>query len=58
LQQLVSFAHERKVRTIAPLVENAQTAAALWSAGVDFIQGDFVQEASADLDFDFSASAI
>lgn len=58
LRQLIGHAHERKIRVVAPLVETAQTAASLWNTGVDFIQGDFVQQASQDLEFDFRASAM
>ena len=58
LRQLVAYAHEHKIRVVAPLVEDAQTAAGLWSTGVDFIQGDFVQQATQDLEFDFRASAL
>jgi diguanylate cyclase (GGDEF)-like protein len=58
LRQLVSMAHDRGVKLITPLVEDAQSAAMLWSIGLDYIQGDFVQQAAQDLDFDFSASAI
>jgi EAL domain-containing protein (putative c-di-GMP-specific phosphodiesterase class I) len=57
LRQLVGYAHERSIRLVAPLVEDAQTAAALWATGIDFIQGDFVQQATQDLEFDFRASA-
>jgi len=57
LQQIIAFAHERSMRVIAPLVEDAKTAAGLWTSGVDFIQGDFVQQATQDLEFDFRASA-
>jgi diguanylate cyclase (GGDEF)-like protein len=58
LRQLVAYAHERKVKIVAPMVEDAQAAAALWSTGVDFIQGNFVQQAGQDLEFDFRASAM
>ena len=58
VRQLVQFAREHDLRLIAPQVEDAQAAAALWTAGVDFIQGNFVQPAGSDLDFDFRASAI
>jgi diguanylate cyclase (GGDEF)-like protein len=58
LAAVIVFAHQRDMRVIAPLVEDASTAAGLWSSGVDFIQGDFVQQATQDLDFDFSASAL
>lgn len=58
LESLVSLAHARDIRVIAPQVEDARTAAGLWSTGVDFVQGDFVQRATQDLEFDFRASAL
>ena len=32
LRQIVAHAHEHKMRVVAPLVEDAKTAAGLWSA--------------------------
>jgi EAL domain-containing protein (putative c-di-GMP-specific phosphodiesterase class I)/PleD family two-component response regulator len=58
LRELVAAAHERNMQVIAPRVEDARGAAALWSAGVDFIQGNFVQRAGHDLAFDFHASVM
>ncbi len=58
LRDLVTLAHERSMQVIAPRVEDARGAAALWSAGVDFIQGNFVQRAAHDLAFDFHASVM
>jgi EAL domain-containing protein (putative c-di-GMP-specific phosphodiesterase class I)/PleD family two-component response regulator len=58
LRDLVAFAHERNMQVIAPRVEDARGAAALWGAGVDFIQGNFVQRAGHDLAFDFHASVM
>ena len=58
LRDLVALAHERNMQVIAPRVEDARGAAALWSAGVDFIQGNFVQRAGHDLAFDFHASVM
>ncbi len=58
LQKLVNFARERSLRVIAPMVEDASTAALLWSTGVDFMQGNFVQQATRTMDFDFSAGAL
>ncbi|HEY6986199.1 MAG TPA: EAL domain-containing protein [Rhodanobacteraceae bacterium] len=58
LRELVVLAHERGMQVIAPRVEDARGAAALWSAGVDFIQGNFVQRAGHDLAFDFHASVM
>lgn len=56
LRALVDRAHECGKRVIAPRVEDARGAATLWTAGVDFIQGNFVQQAGHDLAFDFHAS--
>jgi len=58
LRALVEMAHENGKRVIAPRVEDARGAAALWTAGVDFIQGNFVQQAGQELIFDFHASAL
>lgn len=58
LRDLVTLAHERGMQVIAPRVEDARGAAALWSAGVDFIQGNFVQRAGHDLAFDFHESVM
>jgi diguanylate cyclase (GGDEF)-like protein len=55
LKRLVQYAAEHRILLVAPMVEDAQTAALLWTSGVDFIQGDFVQQATADLEFDFRA---
>lgn len=58
LRQIVAHAHGKRIEVIAPRIENAQSAALLWTAGVDFIQGDFVQQAGQDLSFDFHAASI
>jgi diguanylate cyclase (GGDEF)-like protein len=58
LRAMVSAAHDGGRQVIAARVENAQTAAALWSLGVDLIQGNFVQQPGAELGFDFSTSAL
>jgi len=58
LRQTITHVRERGIRIIAPQVEDAQCAAALWSTGVDYIQGDFVQQATQSLDFDFAAAAM
>jgi diguanylate cyclase (GGDEF)-like protein len=58
LRQAIQHLRERSIRIVAPQVEDAQVAAGLWSTGVDFIQGNFVQQATQDLEFDFNASAL
>ncbi|MGH8164910.1 MAG: EAL domain-containing protein, partial [Rhodanobacteraceae bacterium] len=50
---LVKTAHEHGRQVIAPRVEDAGTAARLCAAGVDFLQGNFVQQAGQALDYDF-----
>jgi diguanylate cyclase (GGDEF)-like protein len=57
LRQIVSHAHERERKVIAPRIEDAQSASLLWTLGVDYIQGDFVQQAGQDMSFDFHATA-
>ena len=58
LRQIISHARAHGAQVIAPRVENAQSAAHLWTAGVDYMQGDFVQKAGQDLSFDFHAASI
>jgi len=58
LRTLVRAAHDGGRYVIAPKVETAQSAASLWTMGVDLIQGNFVQQPGAELGFDFSASAL
>jgi diguanylate cyclase (GGDEF)-like protein len=57
LRQIVTAAHERGRKVIAPRIEDAQSASLLWTIGVDYIQGDFVQQAGHDMSFDFHATA-
>lgn len=53
LRALVERLHERGLRVIAPRVEDARAASALWAAGVDYVQGNFVQAADGDFGFNF-----
>lgn len=53
LRALVERLHERGCRVIAPRVEDARATAALWAAGVDYVQGNFVQPAGSEFAFDF-----
>lgn len=58
LAELVGIAHGCGAIVVAPMVEDARTAAMLWNTGVDCIQGDFVQSAGQDLEFDFRAATL
>ncbi|MEO7430837.1 MAG: EAL domain-containing protein [Dokdonella sp.] len=58
LKTLVEHLQDIGKRVIAPRVEDARSTASLWVAGVDFIQGNFVQQPGADLAFDFQAGVL
>ncbi|HET9483194.1 MAG TPA: EAL domain-containing protein [Xanthomonadales bacterium] len=57
LRALIAMAKAHGLLVLAPQIEDARTAAALWTIGIDYVQGNFVQQASTGLDFDFHASA-
>jgi len=58
LRVLIDKAHRRGLLVIAQRVEDAQSAATLWMSGIDFIQGNLVQQAGSDLSFDFHAAVL
>lgn len=58
LKQLIDKAHRRGLEVIGHGVEDAQAAATLWMSGIDFIQGNLVQRANQDLDFDFHQAVL
>lgn len=55
---VVAAGHARSAVVIAPRVHDASTAAAFYAAGVDLLQGNFVQEAGAQLDYDFASHPV
>lgn len=57
LAELVRSAHADDRIVAAPHVESARSTAMLWGAGIDVIQGHFVQKPTDDLDFDFRAAS-
>lgn len=50
LVALATLAHEFNVKTIITGVEDAQSLTVLWTAGVDYVQGNFLQRPSPTLD--------
>lgn len=44
LASLTEALRERGIRSLAPQVEDANAMAVLWQAGVDFLQGNYLQE--------------
>ena len=58
LRTAVDRAHRLGLQVIGPQVEDPQGAATLWMSGIDFIQGNLVQQASDEIDFDFQHSVL
>ena len=56
LRLIVNTTHQHDCKVIASRIEDAQSASQLWNIGVDYLQGDFVQQAGQDLVFDFNAT--
>jgi EAL domain-containing protein (putative c-di-GMP-specific phosphodiesterase class I) len=58
LKTLIGRAHRRGLLVIGHGVEDAQAAATLWMSGIDFIQGNLVQQADQDMNFDFNQAVL
>ncbi len=55
---MIDRAHRRGLEVIGHGVEDAQAAATLWMSGIDFIQGNLVQQAERGMDFDFQQAVL
>jgi diguanylate cyclase (GGDEF)-like protein/PAS domain S-box-containing protein len=55
LKTLLASLHAQAKLTIVPCVESATVLATLWQAGVNYIQGHYLQGPSQSMDYDFSA---
>jgi diguanylate cyclase (GGDEF)-like protein/PAS domain S-box-containing protein len=53
LNHLNEVIQEQNIKTIASGVEDASSLAILWSIGVNYIRGYFIQEPSTSIDYDF-----
>lgn len=58
LRALVDRGHRGGLQVIGQRVEDAQAAATLWMSGIDYIQGNLVQHAARELEFDFHAAVL
>jgi EAL domain-containing protein (putative c-di-GMP-specific phosphodiesterase class I)/DNA-binding response OmpR family regulator len=58
LKTVIANAHRRGLLVIGHGVEDAQAAATLWMSGIDFIQGNLVQQADQDMNFDFNQAVL
>lgn len=54
LINLIASLHEENKITIVPFVENASVLSTLWQAGAHYIQGFYLQEPSANMNYDFN----
>jgi len=55
IRELASQAAEINIRSITPAVEDAAILSVLWSLGIDFVQGSFLQEPQKLLNYDFTS---
>lgn len=55
IREVVDHAKSNDKLTVAVAVEDPQTLATMFSSGVDYIQGPFIQPPSKNLNFDFSS---
>ena len=54
VRTITDTAHSMNRVSIAPYVEDAAALSVLWGIGVNYIQGNFLQEPSSETDYDFS----
>ena len=55
LKTLLASLHAQAKLTIVPFVETASVLATLWQAGVNYIQGRYLQGPSQAMDYDFAS---
>ena len=58
MREAIGRAHRLGLQVIGQRVEDPQAAAALWMGGIDFIQGNLVQRAEYEPDFDFQHATL
>lgn len=58
LHNVVAKAHQLGIKVIGHRVEDPQAAATLWMIGIDFLQGNLVQQAGDALSFDFKSAVL
>ena len=55
IRELASQANSMNIRSITPAVDDAAILSMMWSLGVDFVQGNFLQEPQKLLNYDFTS---
>ena len=53
VKEMIQSLHQQGKMTVMPLVENATVLATLWQAGVNYIQGYYLQEPTPEMSYDF-----
>ena len=56
IRSIADTAQSSAKMTIAPYVEDAGSLAILWQAGIDYLQGHFLQQPDASMNFDFEGA--
>ncbi len=54
LKSIAETANSQNIQTIAAFVEDANSLAVLWQCAVDFIEGHFLQQPTAEMNYDFN----
>lgn len=54
IREITTRAQEANIRTVAEFVSDPTSMSLLFTAGVDYVQGEFVGQAGPELNFDFS----
>ena len=57
LQELIQLAAESGTATVVPTVCSASVLATLWQLGASFIQGDYLQQPSTTMEYEFAEIA-
>lgn len=58
MRTTIDRAHRLGLQVVGHRVEDPQAAATLWMSGIDYIQGNLVQQAAGELDFDFQHAVL
>ncbi len=58
IRDITSQASSMEIQCIIPGVNDAGILSVLWTVGADYVQGDFLQSPSEDLNYDFSSMSV
>ncbi|HET6395250.1 MAG TPA: EAL domain-containing protein [Pseudoxanthomonas sp.] len=58
LRAAIDLAHRLGLQVVGQQIEDPQAAAAMWMAGIDFVQGNLVHSVGSELDFDFQNAVL